>query len=127
VLNLETLIPNLIPIQLLNGNGGRLGIVIAHKAKPSTPAGILLHHNAHREQGPIRREQIVHIQIGELIGDVKDEQVRSFRTLVRTGHLNGWTWVVHYMMYALLLLLLHRSDSIHWTHCRVMMMIVVLQ
>ena len=94
VLHLEPLVPDPKPVQLLDRHGRRPGIVIAHKPEPPAPPGILLHHDAHGEQLPIRRKQAVHVQIGELIGHVEDEQVGALRTLVGARCLDGRAWIV---------------------------------
>mmetsp|Transcript_7367 Transcript_7367/g.20904 ORF Transcript_7367/g.20904 Transcript_7367/m.20904 type:complete len:251 (-) Transcript_7367:1088-1840(-) len=91
MLNLQSLVPDRKSIQLLNGKRCRIRVVIGYETKATASACVLFHHDANTEEVSIGTEELIHIQICEVVWDVKNEQVCSVRSLVRGCGLNWRT------------------------------------
>jgi hypothetical protein len=60
-------------IQLFDCHGCRFRSVIRHKAETTTTTSISFDHDADAEQVTIRAEQMVHVKVGKMIRNVKNE------------------------------------------------------
>lgn len=79
------------PIELFNCKSCSIGAVIRDETKPSTSTCILFHHYPDTEQISVRAKKLVHVQIGEMIWYMKNEQISAIWTFVRGSSLNWRT------------------------------------
>ena len=79
------------PIKCLNGCLSGVGIIEANKPKTAASSSDLFHHDAGRDYVAIGTKQVVHVSIGEIIGNMENEQVSALGTLSILCGLNGGT------------------------------------